>query len=161
MKVFSCRTISYRPGARNEQQTTMRQWEESRLLRKWRSSRKNVGGGAGKRRQRRSDRKRHRRRCVVTDCRTRRRWNIDGLLVAPATVTLSSAMTRQSYAATAALWSGTNKNQDISTGPLARLFAHSLVPLTRFAGSILLALLAPSAALTHSLARSLRSLPRS
>ena len=42
-----------------------------------------------------------------------------------------------------ALWSGINKNQDVSTGPLARPFARSLAPLTR------------------SLARSLRSLPRS
>ena len=30
-----------------------------------------------------------------------------------------------------ALWSGTNKNRDVSTGPLARPFAHSLAPLTR------------------------------
>ena len=29
-----------------------------------------------------------------------------------------------------ALWSGTNKKRDVSTGPLARLFAHSLAPLT-------------------------------
>ena len=29
-----------------------------------------------------------------------------------------------------ALWSGTNKNRDVSTGPLARPFAHSLAPLT-------------------------------
>ena len=29
------------------------------------------------------------------------------------------------------LWSGTNKNQDVSTGPLARPFACLLVPLTR------------------------------
>ena len=50
------------------------------------------------------------------------------------------------------------KNTDWSPGPLARPFtrtAHS------FARSGLLALLAPSAALTRSLARSLRSLPRS
>ena len=40
----------------------------------------------------------------------------------------------------AALWSGTNKNGDVSTGPLAHPFARSLAPLTR------------------SLARSLRSL---
>ena len=56
--------------------------------------------------------------------------------------------------ATDALWSGTNKNRDVSTGPLARPSAHSLAPLTRS--------LAPdSAALTRSLARSLRSLPGS
>ena len=30
-----------------------------------------------------------------------------------------------------ALWSGTNKNRDVSTGPLARPFARSLAPLTR------------------------------
>ena len=30
-----------------------------------------------------------------------------------------------------ALWSGTNKNIDVSNGPLARLFARSLAPLTR------------------------------
>ena len=30
-----------------------------------------------------------------------------------------------------ALWSGTNKNRDISTGPLARPFTPSLAPLTR------------------------------
>ena len=30
-----------------------------------------------------------------------------------------------------ALWSGTNKNRDLSTGPLARPFARSLPPLTR------------------------------
>ena len=30
-----------------------------------------------------------------------------------------------------ALWSGTNKNRDVSTGPLARSFAHSIEPLTR------------------------------
>ena len=30
-----------------------------------------------------------------------------------------------------ALWSGTNKNRDVNTGPLARPFARSLAPLTR------------------------------
>ena len=30
-----------------------------------------------------------------------------------------------------ALWSETNKNRDVSTGPLARPFARSLAPLTR------------------------------
>ena len=30
-----------------------------------------------------------------------------------------------------ALWSGTNKYRDVSTGPLARPFARSLAPLTR------------------------------
>ena len=56
----------------------------------------------------------------------------------------------------APLWSKTAKNTDCSTGPLARPFTRSLAPLTRS-----LASLAPSAALTHSLARSLCSLPRS
>ena len=32
---------------------------------------------------------------------------------------------------TLALWSGTNKNRDVSTGPLARLFARSVALLTR------------------------------
>ena len=32
---------------------------------------------------------------------------------------------------TPALWSGTNKNKDISTGPLPRPFARLLAPLTR------------------------------
>ena len=59
---------------------------------------------------------------------------------------------------TDALWSETNKNRDVSTGPLARPFACTA---HLFACSGLLASLAPSAALTHSLARSLRSLPRS
>ena len=31
----------------------------------------------------------------------------------------------------AALWSGKNKNRDVSTRPLARPFARSLAPLTR------------------------------
>ena len=56
------------------------------------------------------------------------------------------------------LWSGTNKNRDVSTGPLARPFARTA---HSFACSGLLASLAPSATLTHLLARSLRSLPRS
>ena len=59
---------------------------------------------------------------------------------------------------TDALWSITAKNTDCSTGSLARPFAgttHS------FACSGLLALFAPSTALTHLLARSLCSLPRS
>ena len=34
-----------------------------------------------------------------------------------------------------ALWSGTNKNRDVSTGPLARPFARSLAPLTRLLAS--------------------------
>ena len=56
-----------------------------------------------------------------------------------------------------ALWFRLVKNQDISTGPLARPFAHSLAPLTR--------LLAPDCLLCsrpplHSLVRSLCSLPR-
>ena len=55
-----------------------------------------------------------------------------------------------------ALWSGTNKNRDVSTRPLARPFARTAHSL---ACSRLLASLAPFAALTRSLARLLRSLP--
>ena len=44
------------------------------------------------------------------------------------------------------LWSGTNKNRDVSTGPLARPFARTA---HSFACSGLLALLAPSVALTR------------
>ena len=51
----------------------------------------------------------------------------------------------------AALWSGTNKNRDVSNGPLARPFAHSLAPLTR--------LLAPDCSLRSR--PPLRSLVRS
>ena len=50
-----------------------------------------------------------------------------------------------------ALGSGTNKNQDVSTGPLARPFARTA---HSFACSALLASLARSAALIHSLAHS-------
>ena len=35
------------------------------------------------------------------------------------------------FRTTIALWSGTNKNRDVSTGPLARPVARSLAPLTR------------------------------
>ena len=49
------------------------------------------------------------------------------------------------------LWSGTNKNRDLSTGPLARPFACSLAPLTRS--------LAPDCSLRSR--PPLRSLPRS
>ena len=49
-----------------------------------------------------------------------------------------------------ALWSRTNKNSDVSNGPLAYPFARTA---HSFACSRLLTLLAPSAALTHSLAR--------
>ena len=55
-----------------------------------------------------------------------------------------------------ALWARTTKNTDRSTGPLAGPFACSL----EFACSTLLALLAHSTALTHSLAHSLHSLAR-
>ena len=51
----------------------------------------------------------------------------------------------------AALWSGTNKNKDVSTRLLALLFARSLAPLTR--------LLAPDCSLRSR--PPLRSLPRS
>ena len=39
-------------------------------------------------------------------------------------------------AATISLWSGTNKKRDVSTGPLARPFAHSLAPLTSLTPSL-------------------------
>ena len=55
-------------------------------------------------------------------------------------------------------WARIIKNPDESTGPLARPFARTA---HSFACSGLLASLAPSAALTRLLARSLRSLPRS
>ena len=35
-----------------------------------------------------------------------------------------------------ALWSGTNKNRDVSTGPIARPFARSLAPLTSLTPSL-------------------------
>ena len=35
-----------------------------------------------------------------------------------------------------ALWFGTDKNRDVSTGPLARPYARSLAPLTHFAHSL-------------------------
>ena len=57
-----------------------------------------------------------------------------------------------------ALWFKTAMNRDVGTGPLARPFAHTA---HLFACFRLLALLAPSAALTRLVARSLRSLPRS
>ena len=55
--------------------------------------------------------------------------------------------------AAVALWSGTNKNRDVSTRPLACLFARSLVPLTRLlAPPCLLLLRAPLRSLVRSLA---------
>ena len=63
---------------------------------------------------------------------------------------------------TGLLWSGTNKNQDISTGPFARPFARSLAPLTHsLAPDCSLCSCPPLRSLTRSLARSLRSHPRS
>ena len=44
---------------------------------------------------------------------------------------LSSPLLMRFLCLTAALWSGTNINRDVSTGPLARPFARSLPPLTR------------------------------
>ena len=41
------------------------------------------------------------------------------------------APVRVRVCAPSALWSGTNKNRDVSTGPLARPFTRSLAPLTR------------------------------
>ena len=54
-----------------------------------------------------------------------------------------------------ALWSRSTKNQDVSTGPLARPFARTV---QCFACSTLLALLERSAALIRSFTRSLPSL---
>ena len=56
----------------------------------------------------------------------------------------------------AALWSRITKNPDVSAGPLACPFAPFACTAHSFACSTLLALLAPSAALTRSLARSLK-----
>ena len=56
--------------------------------------------------------------------------------VAATTATAATALATATTAAasahhtTAALWSGTNKNRDVSTGPLSRPFARSLAPLT-------------------------------
>ena len=59
------------------------------------------------------------------------------------------------------LWSGTNKNRDVSTGPLARPFARSLAPLTHsLAPDYSLRSRPPLRSLIRSL-RSLCSLPRS
>ena len=64
-----------------------------------------------------------------------------------------------SNSASCPLWSGTNKNRDVSTGPLARPFARSLAPLTRSLAPDCSLRLRP---LPRSLVRSLvRSLPRS
>ena len=59
------------------------------------------------------------------------------------------------------LWARVIKKTDCNTGPLARLFACSLSPLTRLLAPDMLASLAPSAALTHlhSLDCLLRSRP--
>ena len=57
-----------------------------------------------------------------------------------------------------ALWSGTNKNRDVSTGPLARPFARSLAPLTRsLALDCSLCLRPPLRSLIRSLPRSWES----
>ena len=40
-------------------------------------------------------------------------------------------MLTQRHSESTPMWSGTNKNRDVSTGPLARTFARSLTPLTR------------------------------
>ena len=66
-----------------------------------------------------------------------------------------------------ALWSGTNKNGDVSTEPLARPFARSLTPLTRSLARSLTPLVhllrttsfARALGYAHSFARSLCSLP--
>ena len=48
-----------------------------------------------------------------------------------------------------AQWSETAKSRDVSTGPLARLFAHSLAPLTHLLAPH--CLLRPFARTAHSL----------
>ena len=71
----------------------------------------------------------------------------------------SSAATNAT--ATAALWSGTNKDRDVSTGPLARPFAHSLAPLTRsLAQDSSLCSRPPLRSLVRSLAHFAHSLAR-
>ena len=75
------------------------------------------------------------------------------MLVVPAAGELQC---RVGWDGESALWFRLTKNQDISAGPLARPFARTA---HSFACSALLASLAHSAALTRSLARSLRSLP--
>ena len=61
----------------------------------------------------------------------------------------------------AALWSGTDKNRDVSTGPLARPFARSLAPLTRLlAPDCSLRSRPPLCSLVHSLAHFAHSLAR-
>ena len=46
-------------------------------------------------------------------------------------IATATAIAYSDAIATATLWSGTNKNRDVSTGPLARPFDRSLAPLTR------------------------------
>ena len=59
------------------------------------------------------------------------------------------------------LWSGTNKNRDVSTGPLARPFARSLAPLTRsLAPDCSLRSRPPLRSLVRSLAHFAHSLAR-
>ena len=63
--------------------------------------------------------------------------------------------------ATSELWSGTNKNRDVSTGPLARPFARSLALLTRsLAPDCSLRSRPPLRSLFHSLAHFAHSLAR-
>ena len=60
-----------------------------------------------------------------------------------------------------ALWSGTNKNREVSTGPLARPFARSLAPLTRsLAPDCSLRSRPPLCSLVRSLAHFAHSLAR-
>ena len=100
--------------------------------------------------------------CLVASAKTSSLYGGDFLSAVRANVLARNAIS----GATGALWSGTNRNRDVSTGPLARPFARSLAPLTRS--------LAPNCSLrsrpplrslvrslTRSLARSRRLLPRS
>ena len=64
-----------------------------------------------------------------------------------------------STSTTTPLWSETNKNRDVSTGPLAHPFAFSLAPLTRsLAPDCSLRLRPPLRLLVHSLAHFAHSL---
>ena len=86
---------------------------------------------------------------------------VGGVVMQRAMIVVETAI-GQTIRQTIALWSGINKNRDVSTGPLARPFARSLArslaPLTRSLAPDCSLRSRPPPALTRSLAR---SLPRS